>query len=77
MVFLHGFGSYRTGEKARFFRRFFLDHGLDYCAFDFQGHGESGGSMTRLTLSRNLEDIGRVRDHLHERGYRRLVLFGS
>ncbi len=77
VLYLHGFGSHQTGEKARFFRRAFLDHGLDFCSFDFQGHGESGGGMLALTLSRNLADIGRVHGHLRALGYRRLVLFGS
>ncbi len=77
VLYLHGFGSSQSGEKADFFRRSFLDHGLDFCSFDFQGHGESGGGMLGLTLTRNLADVGRVHADLRRRGYRRLVLFGS
>ena len=33
--------------------------------------------MFDLTLSRNLEDVGRVHGHLRVEGFRRLVLFGS
>lgn len=77
VLYLHGFGSRQTGTKAEFFRRRFLDRGLAFCSFDFQGHGESGGSMFDLTLSRNLADVERVHALLAERGYPAIVLMGS
>ncbi len=77
VLYMHGFGSCQSGEKADFFRRRLLARGIAVCSFDFQGHGESGGSMLQLTLSRNLEDVGRVHDFLRQHGYRRVVLVGS
>lgn len=77
VLYLHGLGSRKQGEKADFFRRRFLHHGLAFCSFDFQGHGESGGDMLDLSLSRNLEDVGRVHGFLRSRGAERLILFGS
>jgi pimeloyl-ACP methyl ester carboxylesterase len=77
VLYLHGFGSRQSGTKAEFFRRRFLDRGLAFCSFDFQGHGDSGGSMLDLTLSRNLSDVGRVHALLGERGYAAVVLMGS
>ena len=77
VLYMHGFASSQSGQKAAFFRRRFLDLGLTVCSFDFRGHGDSGGTMRDLTLSRNLTDAGRVHKHLRELGYRRLVLFGS
>ncbi len=77
VLYLHGFGSRQSGEKADFFRRQLLGRGLAVCSFDFQGHGESGGSMLELTLSRNLQDISRANDFLRQRGYQRVVLMGS
>lgn len=77
LVYLHGFGSRQSGTKAEFFRRRFLERGLAFCSFDFQGHGDSGGSMFDLTLSRNLDDVERVHALLAERGYSSIVLMGS
>ncbi len=77
ILYLHGFGSEQSGEKAEFFRRQALDGGLGFCSFDFQGHGQSGGDLTGLTLTRNLEDVARVHAFLRSRGHGRLILVGS
>ena len=77
ILYLHGFGSNQTGEKASFFQRQAVENGLAFCSFDFQGHGDSGGKIGDLTLSRNLEDVRRVHDVLRARGHRRVVLIGS
>jgi pimeloyl-ACP methyl ester carboxylesterase len=76
-LYLHGFGSEQSGEKAEFFRRRALAAGFGFCSFDFQGHGLSGGEMSGLTLTRNLEDIARVHALLRDRGRGRLILIGS
>ncbi|HEY2736807.1 MAG TPA: alpha/beta fold hydrolase, partial [Thermoanaerobaculia bacterium] len=76
-LYLHGFGSDQSGEKAEFFRVRALAAGFAFCSFDFQGHGRSGGAMNTLSLTRNLEDIGRVHDWLRARGHERLCLLGS
>jgi len=77
VLYMHGFGSDQSGTKAGFFRRAALDLGIAFCSFDFQGHGRSGGTMPGLTLTRNVEDIGRVHGHLRAQGFRRIVLMGS
>lgn len=77
VFYLHGFASSQGGDKATFFEHRFLDFGLAFCSFDFQGHGESGGELVDLTLSRNLEDIGRVHGHLRSEGFEHFVLMGS
>ncbi|HXO21862.1 MAG TPA: alpha/beta fold hydrolase [Thermoanaerobaculia bacterium] len=76
-LYLHGFGSDQSGEKAEFFRRRAVESGFGFCSFDFQGHGQSGGTMRDLTLSRNLDDVSRVRRFLAERGCERICLLGS
>lgn len=76
-LYLHGFGSSQSGEKADFFRRRLVERGHAFCSFDFQGHGESGGRLFDLTLTRNLADVGRVHGYLRARGFERLVLVGS
>ncbi len=77
ILYLHGFGSSQQGEKAEFFRQRSLEEGLAFCSFDFQGHGESGGGMRGLTMSRNLGDVARVHQELEGRGYGRTVILGS
>jgi pimeloyl-ACP methyl ester carboxylesterase len=77
VLYLHGFGSVQSGEKATFFRARALESGLAFCSFDFRGHGESEGSMRDLTLARNLEDVAAVRAWLAARGRERVALFGS
>ncbi|MEO8275909.1 MAG: alpha/beta fold hydrolase [Thermoanaerobaculia bacterium] len=76
-LYVHGFGSHQSGEKAAFFRDCAISEGLPFCSFDFQGHGESGGEMRTLTFTRNLSDLTRVHDHLAEIGLGTVVLIGS
>lgn len=76
-LYLHGFGSDQSGEKAEFFRRQALAAGFPFCSFDFQGHGLSGGALGEVTLTRSLADIARVHGFLRDRGHRRLLLLGS
>ncbi len=77
LVYLHGFGSHQDGEKADFFRRQAQAGGLSFCSFDFEGHGQSGGDMRGLTLSRNLANLDAVVAWLEAAGERRLCLVGS
>lgn len=76
-LYLHGFGSKQSGEKASYFRRRLTEEGISFCSFDFRGHGDSGGELGTLTFSQGLEDLARVRAWLAERGHGRIVLFGS
>jgi pimeloyl-ACP methyl ester carboxylesterase len=77
ILYLHGFGSHQSGDKAALFRARAGAAGHSFCSFDFRGHGESGGALLDLTFSRLLEDVAAVRAFLAERGHRRLALFGS
>ena len=77
VLYMHGFASSQSGTKASFFRRRCLGSGIPFCSFDFQGHGDSAGTMKDLTLSRNVDDVGCAHAFLRQRGYRRVVLFGS
>ena len=68
VLYLHGFGSSQDGDKAAFFRSRFAEKGIPFCSFDFRGHGQSGGSMETLTISRCLEDTRVARSLLERRG---------
>lgn len=59
-VFIHGLGSHRRGDKALHFAGRFGRLGWGFLALDLRGHGESGGSIEQLSLSRCLEDLDAV-----------------
>ncbi|HEY7546750.1 MAG TPA: alpha/beta fold hydrolase [Blastocatellia bacterium] len=75
-VFLHGFGSDQTGEKAVFLGERLTKEGFAFVTFDFRGHGKSEGAMKDLTVSRMLEDCAEVIAPLSEE-YNRVALIGS
>ncbi len=77
VLWVHGFGSHRGGEKAESLRAECARRGWTFAAFDFRGHGASSGSMYDLRASGLLEDLTAVCDWLGERGHVRLGLVGS
>jgi uncharacterized protein len=77
VVYVHGLGSHRGGDKALALADECGRRGLTFFAFDFRGHGESDGSTRELTATRLLEDLSAVRDFLAARGHARLGLVGS
>ncbi len=76
-VFLHGFGSDRRGGKPTRFRDWLHGRGPGFAAYDCTGHGDSGGDCLGLSLSRNLEDLGRALGFLRERTSGPFTLIGS
>lgn len=77
VVYVHGFGSSGFGEKGDFFSACLADLGLPFCRFDLRGHGESGGELADITVSRNLLDLRAVIADLRRRGFHRFVVAGS
>lgn len=77
VVFVHGFGSTRQGEKARALEAACAQRGWTFTAFDFRGHGESTGQMVELKGSTLLEDLEALHADLAGRGTRHLYLVGS
>lgn len=77
VLWVHGFGSHRGGEKAEAVRAECGRRGWGFAAFDFRGHGDSPGAMADLTATRLLEDLDAVWSHLQGRGITRLGLVGS
>ncbi len=77
VVWVHGFGSHRGGEKAQAMEAACDRHGWTFAAFDFRGHGESGGALLDLRPSDLLDDLTAVRAFLGRRGIDRIALVGS
>jgi len=46
---LHGAGEHGR-LRTRFIREWFFRHGISSCAFDFIGHGETGGDIKQTSL---------------------------
>ena len=60
VVFAHGLGSTRTGEKVTAFEAECARRGWGLMAADFRGHGESDGKMVELSGARLLEDLSAI-----------------
>jgi alpha-beta hydrolase superfamily lysophospholipase len=77
VLWVHGFGSVRGGEKAAALRAECSRRGWVCAAFDFRGHGQSSGQMHQLRASGLLDDLAAIRQFLVSRGQTRLGLVGS
>src|SRR5262245_47708298 len=77
VLYVHGLGSTRSGEKAQALEAACARRGWTYAAFDFRGHGESTGTLLELTGSGLLEDLALVRDYLAAEGVHHLCPVGS
>lgn len=64
ILFLGGFRSDMTGNKAEGLDSFCRASGLGFTRFDYQGHGCSGGRFEACTLDTWLGDTLSVLDHL-------------
>jgi pimeloyl-ACP methyl ester carboxylesterase len=74
IVFLGGFNSDMTGNKAEALSAFCAAEGRAFLRFDFSGHGASGGRFVDGTIGRWAEDAACVLDRLTQG---KQVLVGS
>jgi alpha-beta hydrolase superfamily lysophospholipase len=77
VLWVHGLGSHRGGEKAVAIRDECRRRGWSFAAFDFRGHGESSGDMLGLTTSRLLDDLKAIRQFLAQQGLTKIGVIGS
>jgi pimeloyl-ACP methyl ester carboxylesterase len=76
-LFIPGLGSHRRGEKAHHFAARFSDEGRSLSAIDLRGHGDSGGTLRDLTMTRLLADVAAAATWTAQRSRcPRLVLIG-
>jgi pimeloyl-ACP methyl ester carboxylesterase len=74
VIFLPGFRSDMTGDKATALAAFCAERGQAMVRFDYSGHGSSGGQFEHGTISRWAEDALAVVDQQSDGP---LVLVGS
>ena len=77
VLWVHGFGSHRGGEKVAALAAECERRGWAFAAFDFRGHGASSGAMHELRASGLLTDLAAIRHFLAARGHTRIGLVGS
>src|SRR5262245_31289780 len=77
VVYVHGLGSVRGGEKSRALEEACARRGWTFAAFDFRGHGASSGTLLDLHCSGLQEDLEAARIYLPACGVRRLYPVGS
>lgn len=77
VVFAHGLGSDRTGEKIGAFAAECAQRGWALVAADFRGHGQSDGTMVELSGPRLLEDLAAIVTYARQRAGGPLLLVGS
>lgn len=77
VVFAHGLGSTRGGEKATALEAECERRGWAFAAFDFRGHGASDGTMVEMTGARLLEELDAVTRFVSERTRGPVCLVGS
>jgi uncharacterized protein len=77
IVFAHGFGSSRNGEKAQALEAECALRGWAFAACDFRGHGQSGGSPINLCGSSLIEDLDAVTRLVTQQTEGPLFLVGS
>jgi pimeloyl-ACP methyl ester carboxylesterase len=64
IVFLHGFKSDKSGEKALAVENFCRDRGQAFVRFDASGHGQSGGTFEEGSIGQWANDAVSVLDSL-------------
>jgi pimeloyl-ACP methyl ester carboxylesterase len=77
LVYVHGFGSVRSGAKAVALEAECASRGWSFLAADFRGHGESSGTMLDLRGSGLQADLDVLLDFLAGQGITRVFPVGS
>ncbi len=77
VVFAHGLGGHRGGEKSQSILELCQKRGWDFARFDFRGHGESSGKIFDLSGPNLLADLQAVQTYLKSLGYSRFFWIGS
>src|SRR5262249_29477702 len=77
VIFAHGFGSVRGGEKSIALETECARRGWAFAACDFRGHGASDGTMSELRGGRLLEDLDAIAREAEKRAVGPLFFVGS
>lgn len=67
VILAHGYGSNKQGKTNTNATNYFIKRGFGIFKFDFSGHGESGGSIEDLTLSKGVDELSAAFDYVVSR----------
>ena len=76
-LYVHGLGSHRRGEKARYFASRCNELGWAFASVDLRGHGDADGAMRDLAMDRLLADVAATTRWLAARAAPRPLLIGA
>jgi len=77
IIACHGLASYKDSNKYLTLAARGTDLGPSVVRFDFRGLGESQGDFEDSNVSKRLQDLGAVMDHVEDLGLDNMALFGS
>ncbi len=77
LLYIHGLGSHRRGDKSRALAAAAYESGWAFAAVDFHGHGQSEGGLPDLRCTRLQQDLDATLDLLRQEGLSRFYLVGS
>lgn len=77
VILAHGYLSDKKSRTNMELSKRLNKAGISTMAFDIYGHGESGGDVERLTITKAVENVLAVYDFAKSRGYKRIGLSGS
>lgn len=72
-LFLHGGGAATSADGTRYLREALAREGVACAAFDFSGHGRSGGRLADATLRQRQEEVACVVEALRPSRARALI----
>ena len=64
VIICHGLTGYRTENHLMVVNDTLLAHGYATIRFDFNGHGESSGPFSGMTIENEIEDLHRIYDYV-------------
>jgi len=77
VVFSHGLFANKDGYKITRLAETIVSSGADLLTFDFSYAGESGGSISELSLLQEVEDLTSAVQFFKGQGFRQIHLMGS
>lgn len=77
VVMCHGFLASKNSPTHTKMQEIFNSNGISTICFDFFGHGESEGDISKITVSKIVQDVLFAIKYCKERGYTKIGLAAS
>lgn len=77
ILFVHGWTSIKSTMSRKIICDPLKRYGYSVMAFDFYGHGESEGSLEKMTISTGIRNVIDAAKYTRKLGYKKIILVGS